>query len=173
MDVTVLAPAGDREEHRLAIWDLLRTRPRLTRILALNMHDVDLVENVTLREAIRKLLDARLTVTIVIGERLTNSKDEEERKRLEKIVEFLKDLSDRGANVYVQRSLHAKLIFTEEAKEADALITSANFTPTALWENYEAGVKLHDLDIPSLRKLRDFTNRIIGLRSTRSIEDVV
>lgn len=173
MNIKVLAPIEDRSEHREAIWDLLKSKPRLTRILALNVHDVELVGDLTLQKAIRRLLDANLTVTIVVGERLEGGKNEEQRRRIEKVVGFLKDISDRGGNVHVQSKLHAKVVFVEEADAADALVTSANLTTTALFRNYEAGVYFKDLDSASLRKLKSFTNWIIGQSSTRSIEDVV
>ena len=124
-----------RDEIRDAIRNTLDVRRRAfdVRIMTMNLGDFNLKKDSDpfLRK-INLLVNAGVTVTILIGGREKRFSDEERR--------FLKELSERGVNIFYDYRAHAKLILVNSNQEKLALITSANFTHTALYVNWEIGV---------------------------------
>lgn len=124
-----------RDEIRDAIRNTLDVRRRAfdVRIMTMNLRNVNLKkDSASLLSKIKELRRAEVVVTILIGGREKRFSDEERR--------FLKELSERGVNIFYDYRAHAKLILVNSNQEKLALITSANFTHTALYVNWEIGV---------------------------------
>ena len=166
MEVSILCKRRDDEEtglrHRQVISDLLRNPPSRIRIVCLNVHDVELIAGIGLKEALIRLLAYGVTLSIVVGEKPDEMSDETRN--------FFREIIDHGGRIYRHRNIHAKVLLCEEDGGANAVITSANFTPTGLHRKYEVGTCLYDLDDELYASLRDFTNFILGLDGTRSVE---
>lgn len=168
-------------EHRSAVDQLLGGLPSRVRIYALNIHDVQLIRT-SLRLRLIRLLNSGCEVTLAFGESLWNRDTGEPRNEASaQLIKFLIELQDNRARIwYVPNPLlHAKVLYIEESAEDGqwsirALITSANFTETALGgDNFELGAVFQDLDLfPHLKnRVKDFTNGVLG--AGRSLEDVV
>lgn len=177
MDVEFVVSA----EHRGTVDRFLAGTPSRVRIYALNVHDVQLIRT-SLRLRLIRLLNLGSEVTLAFGESLWNRDTWEPRDEASaQLVKFLIELRDNGARVwYVPNPmLHAKVLYVEEAtkngrRPVRCLVTSANFTETALGgNNFELGAVFQDLDLcPQLNKrVKDFTDGVLG--AGRSLEDVV
>jgi len=160
------------KDHLTVIDRFLQGKLSRVRIYALNVHDVQLI-NTSLRLRLIRLLGSECTVTIAIGENLWQRRAEpRDEIRRQRLIEFLKELEEHGARVwYVPRPmLHAKVLYVEQSmagppQSARALITSANFTNTAIrGGNFELGVALENLEsCPTLQEdIKKFTDRVLG-----------
>lgn len=104
---------------------------------------------------INLLVNAGVTVTILIGGR------KKKFSREEKL--FLKDLSERGVNIFYHNRAHAKLILVNSNQEKLALITSANFTHTALYVNWEIGVMCFNITEDIYDKFDEYISRMLNI----------
>ena len=128
-------------EIRNAIRNTLDVRRRASdvRIMTMNLGDFYLKSGSDLfLTKIYRLLSAGVVVTILIGGRVE--------KFDQKTKSLLKDLVERGAKIYYNKNTHAKLILVNSKHEKLVLITSANFTKTALYKNYEIGVEYLNME---------------------------
>lgn len=139
MSLRVLLP---RKDHRDAIYDLLNSQIYRLHIFALHVYDTHITTSLMLSRILQELLSAQKKVIIVAGEHPDRIRDP--KLRLE-VLDFLRDLWERGARVYIKDGLHAKLI-RGEGDRTHIIITSANISQGGLHGNDELGVYLIDGD---------------------------
>lgn len=162
------------KDHLSVVDRFLQGRLSRVRIYALNVHDVQLI-NTSLRLRLIRLLGSECTVTIAFGENLSKPGTGEPRNEFcRRLIGFLKELEEHGARVwYVPRPmLHAKVLYVEQAvtdsrQSTRALITSANFTNTAIrGDNFELGVAFENLEShPTLKEgIKRFTDGVLGAK---------
>lgn len=165
MKINILCQKKDQAtglEHRQIILDLLEKAPQRIRILCLNIDEVNLVDDKELSKILLKALAANVTLSIVIGTKPGNLKQD--------TINFLKTIKDHGGYIYFNKRVHAKLFFAEDNLSSNALITSANFTKTGLYKNYELGSCYHKLNDGFYNEIKEFTNYILSLDATRPFE---
>jgi len=156
-----------RDEIRDAIRNTLdvRRRASVVRIMTMNIGDFYLKSGSDLfLTKIYRLLNAGVVVTILIGGR------EEKFKSNKELLLLLKDLIEWGAKVYYNKRAHAKLILVNSKREKLVLITSANFTKTGLYDNYEIGVGYLNMEENIYKQFeRYITEKLVNI-STKPID---
>ena len=147
-----------RDEIRDAIRNTLDVRRRAfdIRIMTMNLGDFNLKKDSDpfLRK-INLLVSTGVTVTILIGGREERFSD---RERM-----FLKELYERGVNIFYDYRAHTKLILVNSNQEKLALITSANFTHTALYVNWEIGVMCFNITEDIYDKFDEYISRRLNI----------
>ena len=156
-------------DHIGVIERLLQGDPSRVRIYALNVRDVKLASAKLGSRLSRLLASGRCTVTIVYGGTLLKKdKRRAKDKGCREALEFLHRLEGLGARVYWNRKLHAKVLYVEDrmpqgGNSTRALISSANFTKSALTWSHELGVAFDHLDSrPCVKhRIEQFTNGVL------------
>jgi len=146
-------------EIRSVITNILnsKTIPNRIRIISYSLENVKISDGLKLEDLLSKLAMRGATISIVIGQ-----------MPAKKVKRVLVNLNKMGINVYYNRRAHAKIILVEGI-ENYAIIMTANVTHGGLYYNYEAGILMR-LSEDIHRKIRDYTNNIIGSEET---EDMV
>ena len=166
MVTKVLLP---QSEHGEALADLLTCNTSRVQILCLHVYDIQVSEDFRLSRLLNSLLADKRTVLIVVGEDPTTITNPRQRQR---VLDFFKDLMERGALVYVlNRHLHAKLIRCEQSERSRIIISSANLSDTAYKENLEVGVLIDD-DVEADNKVKQFIHNIMS-RGPAPLEGVI
>lgn len=149
----------ERAVLREAINDLLTSEKgsRRVRIMCSDVRDTQ-INSRKLFKILANLLAHGVEVVIIIG---MGSKPEKLENR-----HFYEKLIDRGALIHHNRRLHVKTILLESRGKKDVIIMSANITPTALYENYEMGVLLTDVEDYIYTEVSSYFNKILKLSST-------
>lgn len=147
--------------HGEALTDLLTCNIFRVQMLHHHVYDIQVYGEFRLSMLLKSLLADKRTVLIVLGENPTTI--DNVRQRLE-VLEFYKDLMERGALVYVlDDRLHAKLIRCEECDGSRIIISSANLSHKAYHENFEIGV-LIDRDVEADNKVKQFIQHVMNHR---------
>jgi len=121
----------DRLENLLAYQ---RDPPIRIRIVSPWIHEVVLSDGRTLSQKIRQLIAfKRASVTLLVNPTRMTTPEEKD---------FLKLLEDAGVRIHYKRDLHAKALLLESARDVGLVLTSANFTQTALSKQQEVGIYL-------------------------------
>src|SRR5205809_581750 len=107
-------------------------RPTVVRILTHDLSALDL-DGTSLLHKLRMLTASGVTVTLVFGARFDRMKLGQR--------EHLKELVQANVKVFHNKRMHAKLILIETAEGGQAILGSANLTPTAMTENYEIAIR--------------------------------
>jgi len=156
MSTRVLLP---QTEHGEALTDLLTCNISRLQMFHHHVYDVQVYGEFRLSNLLKSLLADKRTVLIVVGEDPTIIKDPRQRQR---VLDFFKDLMERGALVYVlNHHLHAKLIRCEQSERSRIIISSANLSDTAYRENLEVGVLIDD-DVEADNKIKQFIQNIMS-----------
>jgi|GEM_PF-7046690 len=143
----------------------IRRRASVVRIMTMNIGDFYLKSDSDLfLTKIYRLLNAGVVVTILIGGR------EEKVKSNKELLLLLKELFERGAKIYYNKSTHAKLILVNSNHEKLVLITSANFTKTALYKNYEIGVEYLNMEENIYKQFEGYIIEKLNNISTKPID---
>src|SRR2546422_4854441 len=125
-------------DERRKIVDAIRklldagARPSVVRILT---HDLSALEldGTSLLHKLRMLTASGVTVTLIFGARFDTMRTNQR--------EHLKELVEANVNVFHNKRMHAKLILIETAEGGQAVLGSANLTPTAMTENHEIAIR--------------------------------
>jgi len=157
------------EQHREVIARLLRSESRRIRMAFLHIYDEDLlIDGIRLSRLLSRQLAANTKLTIIIGQLPADEKKREE------VRSFLIGLEERGARVWINSAVHAKVLVVERQDgEPQILISSANLSRTALYHNYELGIEIDKPEETLLYGVRDFFNGILGAKQTRRLEEYV
>jgi phosphatidylserine/phosphatidylglycerophosphate/cardiolipin synthase-like enzyme len=169
----------------------IRRKPYKVRIVSLSVKDVllDGKSKHSLKRKLALLLSADTLVTILIGNSpyrfdniVTKVKSkykkkedvEKEVKRYEELkkaeLEFYKDLMARGAKIYHNRRVHAKMILVETNSQRIVLIMSSNLTDRGLRRNYEVGIYIPNAEENFFRELDSYVTHVLtGVPSTQPL----
>lgn len=179
------------KDIRRAIRDAMdiKRKPNWVRIVCLNMRDVllDKKAKSSLRKKLNLLLSQGARITIILGSnpqrfdhkiRIIKQKYkeefvEEEIKRCEHFKknenEFYKDLVSRGARIYWNKRVHAKMILVESGNQRIVLIMSSSLTKTGLHRNYEIGIYFPNAKKLIFDNLNSYITHILQLSTTRPL----
>lgn len=166
MRLTILWEEAD---HRNAIFELLRGSPQRIRLTTLTLHDFDFDGGIRFSDEIVEMANRGTKVTIVVGEDPRDMRKKAQKEPVyRKYLKSLKKIVDTNrVNAYYHRRIHAKVLLAETGGSANAIVTSANFTPTGLSTgvkgNREVGCRLRDLDGRSHMALKEATQEMIEL----------
>lgn len=150
------------ERHRNTILHLLNKKPKRIRIMCKNLHDFELDGNRMLSQELKKILVRGTKVSIILGEKPEKMKS--------KTVDFLQEIMDFGARVYHHPRAHAKFFISEgRNNEVDTIITSANFTATALHKNFELGFYFSNMDLKYSEIINNLFKHVLGLPANKSL----